>query len=1031
MADPLSIAGSIAGLVAIADTIFTRIYRYTKAITTLSGLLRNLELVLNEYEEDTPDANLRLHHINSCRETLLKIRNKLEWKAPQDPSSSKSTLDATLRKSKWPFSGPEMKSLLSEVEMHKSTINAALAGDNLSMTLRALSRQDKISGDIKDLKTDLETRWAMETHIALTNQRQEILQFFGKLDPMTYHRSNLNLHHPLTGLWLTEGNTFKTWLHTRKSKLWLSGIPGAGKTVLAACVVEEVMKESSSTRAVAYFYCDYKDSSINIFSSIATQLARQNETAFAHLQKLYEKCHPKDSGTILLEISALVAMTFCFEDVSIVVDGLDECGTSTIDVIISLASLATNSDSNVHEYDIRELLQQEFGHIKIAVHKEDLELYVAAEIDSSWEGTITDSELRTEGSYHKVIGRRSGWHALKSLPLTLFKTYERILERIAESDSSNTLKWIVHSPISMPVAQICEAVSIKESDTILDKESLYEQEDILLYCSSLICLSSSYDETVFELAHFTVKEFLESLSESSGSMFAPYSQAKEQVRPYLAKVCLAYIKLDIFRRDVIEDFDTWKDQRTQYPFRTHAVQHWFIYAKHAWNDKRICAHARELFCLSRTSSFLSWARDCIYVMAKGFWYQGAMMRRFEQVNVLVLLRKVSPLHMASTIGSMGNPIHCALIGAVRYANSLDNDEWLDISHNSMKKGRAEVLDLLIRHGADIFTPYRDIHGMQYSCLKLAVYACMGRGVKHPLVKLVEAGSKLDSGVMNYLGKHLNEDVVRLYKHGNDAASAACHKKEMVEALIASLTKSAQEDCVKSDILTIALQIKSYAAIELQNTTNVVRQKQSSTMATRSLSLAIDLNNIELCKKGVEGGADINSPHAGCKCCKPVIIALRDRKFEIASYLIEMGASTTGQVCDTSTYRGYSAVHLACRNESETQLLIVLLKKDLEAGSLSFQSPLNPIHLAVARNNIPGLKILLQHARINDLTFVYDAKIDDLALKWTWYLSNTTSISSTEGLDSPTATHIAVGGRNIECIKLLLEYGATIDCPNRF
>ena len=111
----------------IADTIFTRIYRYTKAvkdaakeiqalgseITTLSRLLRNLELVLGEYEEDTPDANLRLHHINSCRETLLKIRDKIDWKTTLDPGSSKSTLEATLRRLKWPFSGSEMKSLLS------------------------------------------------------------------------------------------------------------------------------------------------------------------------------------------------------------------------------------------------------------------------------------------------------------------------------------------------------------------------------------------------------------------------------------------------------------------------------------------------------------------------------------------------------------------------------------------------------------------------------------------------------------------------------------------------------------------------------------------------------------------------------------------------------------------------------------------------------------------------------------------------------------------------------------------------------
>jgi len=203
------------------------------------------------------------------------------------------------------------------------------------------------------------------------------------------------------------------------------------------------------------------------------------------------------------------------------------------------------------------------------------------------------------------------------------------------------------------------------------------------------------------------------------------------------------------------------------------------------------------------------------------------------------------------------------------------------------------------------------------------------------------------------------------------------------------------------------------------------------MATQSLSIAIDLDDLLLCKRSVESGADLNKPHASCKCCKPVIIALRDRKFEIASYLIGMGASTTGQVCDTSKYRGYSAVHLACRDKFETQLLVLLLKNDLKAGSLSFQGPVNPIHVAAARNNIPGLKILLQHAQINDLTFVYDLKIDHLALKWAWYLPKSTSISPGEDIAGPTSMHIAVEERSIDCIRLLLQYGATIDCLSRF
>lgn len=412
MADPLSIAGSIAGLVAIADSVFTRVYRYTKAVKgagkeiqdlsnglrDLSGLLHNLEVVLSALEDDgdnTIDPHVRLRPINSCRETLLKIQKKLESHNPE--ASGKSTFENTIRKLKWPFSGPEMKLLLADVERHKATINIALAGDSLAMVLKALSQQDNMAQDIKELRNEQKERWSMDTHIALTQKRKEVLNFFGKIDPATNHRTNLKLHCPLTGLWLTEGQTFKTWLHTRNSRLWLSGIPGAGKTILAAFIIEETMKESSCTRAVAYFYCDYKDGNtqdpINIISSLAVQLGRQNEDAFNHLQRLYDSCHPEsrspsppDLHTLL---EKLVNITSCFDDVTFIIDGLDECGDKVYDVAKSLTNVVSKDQSNVRmlflsrdEYEIRVQLEKEYTQLQIAAHTEDLELYVASEIES-------------------------------------------------------------------------------------------------------------------------------------------------------------------------------------------------------------------------------------------------------------------------------------------------------------------------------------------------------------------------------------------------------------------------------------------------------------------------------------------------------------------------------------------------------------------------------------------------------------------------------------------------------------------------
>jgi hypothetical protein len=215
-------------------------------IRNLSSLLHGLSLVISELEKESSETNFQLHHINSCRVTLRTIEKKLDSCDPRLVDGER--IEKALRKLKWPFSSTETKELVNEVERHKTIINVALAADNLTTALKSLSRQDQLVNDVTEIKKELKSRWAMETHIAPDNKRREVLQFFEKTDSASNQRSNAKLRHPLTGLWLTKGQVFQTWLHSRNSKLWLSGIPGAGKTLLAAAVIEDPWKRAALTK---------------------------------------------------------------------------------------------------------------------------------------------------------------------------------------------------------------------------------------------------------------------------------------------------------------------------------------------------------------------------------------------------------------------------------------------------------------------------------------------------------------------------------------------------------------------------------------------------------------------------------------------------------------------------------------------------------------------------------------------------------------------------------------------------------------
>ena len=407
MTDPLSVSASISTLVTLADIVFRRTYRYVKAVKkgakeisalsaeigALYGILSNLQLVSRQLEDEAFESTTRIHHIHSCYQTLEHVKSILDR---NDTSSLQDErLETLKRKLRWPFTSSEVKDLLAEIERHKTTLGLASNVDCMSALLQALSRQDQTRDTIQELRIELKERHEAETRIAINKEKQEILNSFAKVDPRSNHDMSRKLRSPGTGLWLTEGQEFRQWLETKNARLWLYGIPGAGKTVLAASVIEEALRISSPSTAVAFFYCDYKNSATqdlsNILGSLAQQFAKQDEESFAKLRQFYETHNPEHRLDFKYDSEALWnlvrAVTSVFDCAMIIVDALDECDTNVSSVVHSLTTLSDDEDSTIKtlllsrdEIEIRERLEG-YAQVSIAARSSDLRLYVAAEID--------------------------------------------------------------------------------------------------------------------------------------------------------------------------------------------------------------------------------------------------------------------------------------------------------------------------------------------------------------------------------------------------------------------------------------------------------------------------------------------------------------------------------------------------------------------------------------------------------------------------------------------------------------------------
>lgn len=134
---------------------------------------------------------------------------------------------------------------------------------------------------------------------------------------------------PRSGQWLLSRDKVKAWLDPAMSVaacLWIHGIPGAGKTVLASLLIESC-KSIANARTV-YFYCRHGDPRADNFISMARSFLDQlSHMESSIVDMLYDMATKKDNcfktrkeTEELLQLCLDAAGTLY-----IVVDGLDEC----------------------------------------------------------------------------------------------------------------------------------------------------------------------------------------------------------------------------------------------------------------------------------------------------------------------------------------------------------------------------------------------------------------------------------------------------------------------------------------------------------------------------------------------------------------------------------------------------------------------------------------------------------------------------------------------------------------------------------
>jgi hypothetical protein len=134
-----------------------------------------------------------------------------------------------------------------------------------------------------------------------------------------------------TGLWFLNSPEFTDWVNGTSPTFFCPGIPGAGKTMMAAITVDHLQKSMQTPDVgVAYVYCNYKrqadQTTSSLLAAMLKQLVQDRPSIAKPVTSLYDHHEVQKTRPSVEEtLGALQSVLADYSRMYVVIDALDEC----------------------------------------------------------------------------------------------------------------------------------------------------------------------------------------------------------------------------------------------------------------------------------------------------------------------------------------------------------------------------------------------------------------------------------------------------------------------------------------------------------------------------------------------------------------------------------------------------------------------------------------------------------------------------------------------------------------------------------
>jgi len=183
---------------------------------------------------------------------------------------------------------------------------------------------------ITDVQSGVDRLWQVQD----SAKHRRLMEWISPTDYAAQQSDIIKLKQEGTGQWFLDAPEVARWRSEPNATLFCPGIPGAGKTTIAAIAIDYLLKSvHNSSHGVAYIYCNYKTQEQDVSDMLAAILKRlvQTRPSIAEPVERLHRLHAGNGTRPLLEemFKALQDVLVHYPTTHIVVDALDECPDGT------------------------------------------------------------------------------------------------------------------------------------------------------------------------------------------------------------------------------------------------------------------------------------------------------------------------------------------------------------------------------------------------------------------------------------------------------------------------------------------------------------------------------------------------------------------------------------------------------------------------------------------------------------------------------------------------------------------------------